>query len=57
MNDIIAEGIQNDDILTTCSKPVGVFVTFEDEEGRYRAEHYNELVETPEFKHYNKFLG
>jgi len=43
--------------LDKMQRPVSVFLTMETEEGRIRAERYNEMVEYIEFEEYNTLLG
>ena len=45
-------------MLDSVQRPVTCFVTFENEEGKSRAEEYNDIVEAfEEFEHYQHLLG
>lgn len=46
------------DLLDSVQRPVSCFITFENEEGKSRADEYNEIVESiEEFEHYRTLLG
>jgi len=38
-------------------RPVSCFITFDSEQGKYRADNYEEYVKKPEWKMYRDFLG
>jgi oligoribonuclease (3'-5' exoribonuclease) len=45
-------------LLDSVQRPVSCFITFENEEGKSRADEYNEIVESiEEFEHYRDLLG
>ena len=45
------------ELLDKMQTPVSCFITLETEEGKCRADRYNETVQTPEYRQYGLFLG
>jgi hypothetical protein len=57
LNDRMTERLECQDCLDKMQRPVAVFLTLQTEEGKSRAEAYNDLVLTNEYREFSTFLG
>ena len=58
MTDQFKDLTKRQELLDSVQRPVSCFVTFENEEGKCRADEYNSIVASiPEYQHFQHLLG